>query len=62
MAEWVKCKDRNDPPAVVFVNLSSALTVYRRGEGTRIVFVGGEDSFVDVREMPEEVMKLPRIE
>jgi len=53
---WVKCKNSDGEP--VYLNMANAFLLTRARGLTRVAFVGDADSHVDVREEPEEILKL----
>ncbi len=54
---WVKCTTGSG--ATVHINTDLVMTLVRLGnEMTRVAFLGGEKSKVDVRETPEHIIKV----
>ena len=54
MANWKKLRD--DDGDEIWVNLSAAIWMQKRGRFTRIAFPGDEDEAIDVAETPEEIL------
>jgi hypothetical protein len=59
MSEWVNCTGING--ARILVNLENVLTITNYGTGTRLALSGNSQTYVDVAEVPAEVLTLPRI-
>jgi len=59
MSEWVNCTGING--ASILVNLENVLTITNYGTGTRLALSGNSQTYVDVAEVPTEVLALPRI-
>ena len=56
---WTKCTSANDGKADVFVNLAATTHIFQdSATRTRIYFVGGSESYIDVRETPQDILEI----
>lgn len=57
MSSWIKCTDANG--GGVWLNLDHATHMFRRGNNlTRVVLPGHGDDFQDVKENPDELIRM----
>jgi len=56
-SEWIKCT-RTDGTKPVYLNLAIASTIEPKNAGTRVEIPGSEYGYVDVKETPDEVLRL----
>lgn len=55
MARFVECTMRS-PESKVFVNLDRVVAVRDEGDGSLIIYAGGDDCFLRVRERPSHIL------